>query len=227
MLGERLRDLFLVLMLFCLAGCALTAYTTFRVWQVGQEDGRRKVDAIIVLGAVQYDGRPQGALTARLDHAIDLYNQGYAQYLITTGGNRPGDRTTEAETGRCYAVTHGHVPAGNVLMENTGGNTLESIQNVKAIFLARGFHTALFVSDRAHMLRILMMAQDAGIEAWASPTATSPDDLDANLSTGTMLHEVEGLGLYMFVGEGSGSAGVAAPSISPATSDGSTLPVKC
>ena len=226
-LGERLRDLLLVLTLFCLAGCALTAYTTYRVWQEGQEDGRRKVDAIVVLGAAQYNGRPSGALAARLDHAVDLYNQGYAPYLITTGGNLPGDRTTEAETGRCYAVTQGHVPAANVLMENTGGDTLESIEHVKAIFLARGFHTALFVSDRAHMLRILVMAQDVGIEAWASPTATSPDDLDPNLSTDTMLHEVGGLGLYALLGEGSTSAGTTARSISPATSDGSTLPVKC
>jgi len=226
-LGERLRDLLLIAVLFCVAGCALTAYTTFRIWQVGQQDGRRHVDAIIVLGAAQYNGRPSGALAARLDHAIELYKEGYARYLITTGGNLPGDRTTEADTGRCYAVTKGGLPASAVLTENTGSNTLESIQHVKAIFTARGFHTALFVSDRSHMLRILRMAQDEGIEAWASPTETSPDDLDPNLSTNSLIHEVGGMGFTIFANQDPDSLGPppATPNASyPATS---TAPVKC
>jgi len=199
----------------------------FRVWQVGQQYGRRHVDAIIVLGAAQYNGRPSGALAARLDHAIDLYKQGYAGYLITTGGNLPGDRTTEAETGRCYAVTKGGLPASAVLMEKTGGNTLESIQHVKAIFDARGFHTALFVSDRSHMLRILRLAADQGIEAWASPTATSPDDLDPDLASKSLIHEVGGLDMTIFANlDPDPPGGSAAPPDAP-YSDTSTAPVKC
>ena len=96
---KRLADLLLVALAFCLGACMLTAYTTFRIWQVGQQDGRQHVDAIVVMGAAQYNGRPTDALRARLDHAIELYKEGYAPYLITTGGNLPGDRTTEAETG--------------------------------------------------------------------------------------------------------------------------------
>jgi uncharacterized SAM-binding protein YcdF (DUF218 family) len=225
-LGQRLRDLLLVALLFCLAGCGLTAYTSFRIWQVGQQDGRRNVDAIVVLGAAQYNGRPSGALAARLDHAIELYKRGYAQYLITTGGNLPGDRTTEAETGRCYAVTKGGLPAAHILMENTGGSTLESIQNVKAIFQARGLHTALFVSDRSHMLRILRLAADQGIEAWASPTETSPDDLDSDLASKSMIHEVGGMGLTIFANQDPDPTG-RAPTPNASYSDTSTAPVKC
>jgi uncharacterized SAM-binding protein YcdF (DUF218 family) len=210
--------LILVVLLFVVGGLAMTAYTTVRIWQVGQQDGRRHVDAIVVLGAAQYNGRPSGALAARLDHAIALYKEGDAPYLITTGGNLPGDNFTEAQTGFNYATKRG-VPASAILMEDTGGSTLESIQNVRAIFDAHSLHTALFVSDRSHMLRVLRMAQDQGIEAWSSPTETSPDDIDGTLRYKSMVHELGGLGLYLFVNADPDSGGVPAPSpsISPAT----------
>jgi len=205
-LKGRLADLLLVGLAFVVGACALTAYTTFRIWQVGQQDGRRPVDAIVVLGAAQYNGRPSGALAARLDHAIELYKDGYAPYLITTGGNLPGDRTTEAETGYCYAVKHG-VPASAILLENTGSDTLESLQHVRAIFDAYGLHTALFVSDRSHMLRVLRLAQDQGIEAWASPTETSPDDMVGQLIYNSMVHELGGMALYLLVDQDPDSLG--------------------
>jgi uncharacterized SAM-binding protein YcdF (DUF218 family) len=201
-------DLLLVGLAFAVGAGALTAYTTFRIWQVGQEDGRRPVDAIVVLGAAQYNGRPSGALAARLDHAIELYKSGYARYLITTGGNLPGDRTTEAETGYCYAVKK-DVPASAILMENTGRDTLESIQHVREIFDAYGLHTALFVSDRSHMLRVLRLAQDQGIEAWPSPTDTSPDDIVGQLVYNSMVHELGGMALYLLVDQDPDSLGQA------------------
>jgi uncharacterized SAM-binding protein YcdF (DUF218 family) len=196
--GQRLRDLLIVAIAFAIGGAALTAYTTFRIWQVGQEDGRRAVDAIVVLGAAQYNGRPSGALAARLDHAIALYKDGYAPYLITTGGKLPGDNYTEAETGFNYATKRG-VPAAAILMEDTGATTLESLQNVKAILDAHGLHTALFVSDRSHMLRVLRIADDLGIEGWSSPTETSPDDLDPELHYKSMAHELGAMAQYVFI----------------------------
>ncbi len=220
-LFQRIRDLFLVAIAFGVGIGALGAYTTFRIWQVGQADGRRDVDAIVVLGAAQYNGRPSGALAARLDHAIELYKEGLAPYLITTGGNLPGDRTTEAETGRRYALARG-VPDSALLMEKTGGSTLESLQNVRAIFDARGLHSALFVSDRSHMLRVLRVAQDQGIEAWSSPTETSPDDTNPDLSYKSMVHELGAMAQYVFInadttsslGSSSGSSGSPDPSAS-------------
>jgi uncharacterized SAM-binding protein YcdF (DUF218 family) len=197
-IGRRVRDVVIVAIAFAIGGAALTAYTTFRIWQVGQEDGRRPVDAIVVLGAAQYNGRPSGALAARLDHAIALYKDGYAPYLITTGGKLPGDNYTEAQTGFNYATRRG-VPAAAILMEDTGGTTLESLQNVKAILDAHGLHTALFVSDRSHMLRVLRIADDLGIEGWSSPTETSPDDLDPDLHYKSMVHELGAMAQYVFI----------------------------
>jgi uncharacterized SAM-binding protein YcdF (DUF218 family) len=215
-LGERLRDLMLVAFAFVLGGTLLTGYATLRIWQVGQQDGRRPVDAIVVLGAAQYNGRPSGALAARLDHAIELYKAGLAPYLITTGGNLPGDNYTEAQTGFNYATKRG-VPASAILMEDTGRTTLESIQHVKTIFDAHGFRSALFVSDRSHMLRVLRQAQDQGIEAWSSPTETSPDDIDNTLAYKSLIHELGGMGLYLFVNEDvdSGSAATAPSASTP------------
>jgi uncharacterized SAM-binding protein YcdF (DUF218 family) len=222
-LGQRFRDVLLVALAFTLGATALLACTGFRIWQVGQQDGRRHVDAIVVLGAAQYNGRPSGALAARLDHAIELYNEGDAAYLITTGGNLPGDVYTEAQTGFIYAHKRG-VPESAILMEDTGRSTLESIRNVRAIFEARGLRTALFVSDRSHMLRVLRLAQDQGIEAWASPTSTSPDDIDSDLIYTSMIHEVGAMGYYMLVAkdpdsstaEPNSSSQSAAPARSPA-----------
>jgi uncharacterized SAM-binding protein YcdF (DUF218 family) len=210
--GERLRDLLLILLVFTLGACTLTAYTTFRIWQVGQHDGRRQVDAIVVLGAAQYNGRPSPVLAARLDHAIELYKDGLAPYLVTTGGKLQGDRYTEAQTGYKYATARG-VPASAILMEDTGRDTLESMVNVRAIFDAHSLHTALFVSDRSHMLRVLMLAADQGIQGWSSPTDTSPDDIDSDLIRNSMVHELGGVGSYMFGMQDGDPAGLPAAAV--------------
>jgi uncharacterized SAM-binding protein YcdF (DUF218 family) len=195
---SRLRDLLLVALAFIVGGAALTAFTVYRIWDVGQHDNRRPVDAIVVLGAAQYNGRPSAVLAARLDHAIELYKEGYAPNFIVTGGKLPGDRLTEAATERNYAVARG-VPASAILGETTGRTTLESIQNVRALLDAHGLHTVLFVSDRTHMLRVLRLASDQGIEAWGSPTESSPADNDSQMHFDALMHELGALGYYAFL----------------------------
>jgi uncharacterized SAM-binding protein YcdF (DUF218 family) len=186
-----------VALAFALGSAALVAYASYRIGEVGSHDNRRHVDAIVVLGAAQYNGRPSPILAARLDHAIDLYKQGYAPYFVVTGGKLQGDNYTEAATGRSYAIAHG-VPAAAILAETTGGSTLESMRNVAALFEASGLHSAVFVSDRTHMLRVLRLAADEGIEAWGSPTQTSPTDLDPAARSESTIHELGALGLYFF-----------------------------
>ena len=53
---------------------------------VSQQDQRRPADAIVVLGAAQYNGRPSPVLKARLDHALELYRGGLASVIVFTGG---------------------------------------------------------------------------------------------------------------------------------------------
>jgi uncharacterized SAM-binding protein YcdF (DUF218 family) len=197
-LRTRLVDLALVGLAFAVGGVALTAYAAYRIGEVGQHDNRRHVDAIVVLGAAQYNGRPSAVLAARLDHAIELYKEGLAPYFVVTGGNLPGDVYTEAETESRYARARG-VPVSAIIGENTGGTTLESIRNVKVLFDRYGIHTALFVSDRTHMLRVLRMAADQGIEAWGSPTNTSPADTDPTMHFDALMHELGALAEYGFL----------------------------
>jgi uncharacterized SAM-binding protein YcdF (DUF218 family) len=179
---------------------ALLAYMAYRIGAQGEREERRPADAIVVLGAAQFNGVAGGVFRARLDHAVALYEEGFAPYLIVTGGKLPADRTTEAATARRYAIAHG-VPEDRILGEDQGRTTLESLEAVGVIFRQRGFTTGLFVSDETHMLRVLRMASDQGIRAWGSPARNSPTDRDESRRRKSILHELAGLAAY-YVGGG-------------------------
>jgi uncharacterized SAM-binding protein YcdF (DUF218 family) len=186
---------------WAVVGTALLAgYMAVRISTQGDRDEQQPADAIVVLGAAQFNGTPGGVFEARLQHAVDLYKAGIAPYLVVTGGKLPADRTTEAATARKWAIAHG-VPASAILSENKGRNTLESLEAVAAIFREHGLTTAVFVSDETHMLRVLRMATDQGIVSWGSPTRTSATDRDPVRRQKAMLHEMAGLAAY-YVGGG-------------------------
>jgi uncharacterized SAM-binding protein YcdF (DUF218 family) len=147
--------------------------TAFRVWQVARVDDRQPVDAVIVLGAAQYDGEPSSIFAYRLRHAEALYEEGLAPRIVTTGGNRAGDAHTEAEAGRQYLIERG-VPADDVIAVAEGSDTLGSMQAVAARAAQDGWSSALVVSDPWHSLRARTMARDSGLDAWTSPTRSGP-----------------------------------------------------
>jgi len=183
-----------------LVGAAMVAaFATFRIWDQGGRDERRAAEAIVILGAAQYDGRPSPVFEARLSHAVALYKAGIAPLLVVTGGKVEGDRTTEAAAARAYAVAHG-VPEAAILSEDGGRTTLESLEHVRELFRGRGLSSAVFVSDRTHMLRVLRIATDEGIVAWGSPTATSPIDTNVAWQVEATLHELGALGVYYLGG---------------------------
>lgn len=180
------------------AGIALVAaFASYRIWAVGQRDeSGQQVDAVVVLGAAQYDGRPSPIFQARLDHAVSLVLNGTAPYLVVTGGRAPGDRLSEADVARQYAIDQG-VPEERILAEGTGTDTLASLRNVKELFDRHHLRRGLFVSDRSHMLRVLLMADDLGMEAFGSPTRSSPVDRDAVATVDAVVHEIVGLAVYL------------------------------
>jgi uncharacterized SAM-binding protein YcdF (DUF218 family) len=187
---------FLQLVVVALAGfLLLIVYAIYRITAQGGVDEARPADAIVVLGAAQYSGQPSGVFEARLQHAVDLWKQGLAPYLIVTGGKLPADITTEAATARAFAIAHG-VPRDAILGEDHGRDTLESLDGVAAILRTHELHSVVFVSDRTHMLRVLRMASDMGITAWGSPTPTSPTDLDPDRRWRSIAHELAGLAAY-------------------------------
>jgi len=190
-----------VLLLSVVVGALLVVgWTSFRIWSVGNRDERRPADTIVVLGAAQYNGTPSPVLRARLDHAIDLYRAGLAPYLVVTGGRAEGDRTTEAASARAYAIAKG-VPASAILVEDEGRTTLESLAAVAGILRDRDLHSALLVSDRTHMLRVLRIARDQGITGFGSPTTSSPVDASFDSRLEATVHELGGLALYFVAGQ--------------------------
>jgi uncharacterized SAM-binding protein YcdF (DUF218 family) len=182
-----------------LAVSLIAAAATLRIWQAGARDEQRPVDAIVVLGAAQYDGRPSPVFAARLDHAVQLYREGLAPYFVVTGGNRPGDRTTEAAVARRFALDR-EVPARAIFGEDGARNTVSSLRAVAAEMHARGLHSALFVSDPTHMLRVLRIASDLGIEAYGSPTPSSPVQADLGRRIRATVHELGAFIVYLVTG---------------------------
>jgi uncharacterized SAM-binding protein YcdF (DUF218 family) len=196
------RNLTRLLLTALLGIVVVAAYTTFRIWDQGMRDDSRRADAIVVLGAAQYNGTPSPLFRARLDHAIALYHEGIAPILVVTGGKgRPGDTTTEAEAARAYAIAH-DVPPDAILVEDRGRNTLESLRTVGSMLHERDLTAAVFVSDRSHMLRVLRMARDQGLAAYGSPTTTSPTESSFVEQAKDTIHEIGGLALYFLTGTG-------------------------
>lgn len=191
------RDLVTLLLAGTVAIIGLTGWMTFRIWQVGQQDERAtSVDAVVVMGAAQYDGRPSPVFEARLDHAIELVRSGVAPRLIVTGGRQPGDRFSEAEAARRYAIDRG-VPGELILAETSGTDTRSSLVNVAALLDSEGLERAIFVSDRTHMLRVRLLARDLGITGFGSPTASSPIDRDLAARAAATIREIAALAAYL------------------------------
>jgi uncharacterized SAM-binding protein YcdF (DUF218 family) len=161
-----------VVWLLTLALVVFTVTAGF-VWWTARQDDRRVSDAIVVLGAAQFDGRPSSVFTARLVHARDLWREDVSRRIITVGGNREGDRFTEASAGKQWLIAHG-VPAKRVVTVSTGSDTLSSMTAVHERMQKRGWSTAVIVTDPWHALRARSMASDRGIDAAMSPTRQGP-----------------------------------------------------
>ena len=147
--------------------------TVAAVWYWGRRDAARPADAIVVLGAAQYAGRPSPVLKARLDHGIALWKDSIAPRLVLTGGTGDGDTTSEAAVGRRYAMEQG-VPAAAILVEVQGRTTIESLRAVASMSRQHDFDRVVLVSDPFHMLRVQLLAMRYGLDASTSPTRSSP-----------------------------------------------------
>jgi uncharacterized SAM-binding protein YcdF (DUF218 family) len=180
----RRRGLRLALRLLAvvlLVGLVYIGVTFVQVWDASRSDEARPSDAIIVLGAAQYDCEPSPVLKARLDHAYDLYRDEIAPRIVVTGGKRAGDRCTEASASADYLIAAG-VPDDHILREVQGRNTWESIA-ASANFLGdEGRTRVVLVTDGYHALRVRAIADELGLEPVVSPVG-------AHASNGAMLRE--------------------------------------
>ncbi len=149
----------------------LVGVASYIVW-VGERDQAAPADVIIVLGAAAYDSNPSPVFKERIRHGIDLYQRGLAQHLLFTGGFGNGARFSESQVARSYALKQG-VPAQAILIETRSRTTRQNLQQAKLLMQAKGFRSAVIVSDPLHMARALRLARELGIDALGSSTPTS------------------------------------------------------
>lgn len=150
---------------------AYPLYLGYQVWSQSHRDENHSADAIVVLGAAQYDGEPSPIFKARLDQAAYLYREGFSTTVVVTGGKQEGDRFTEAEAGADYLVSQG-VPSEAFLLENQGSTTLESLREVRELADEHGIESVLLVSDPMHSERIKRIARDLGFsDVYSSPAS--------------------------------------------------------
>ena len=164
----RSRRVVQAVVLVLLGGFAYVGVTFVQVWSASRHNDAPQAEAIVVLGAAQYNGRPSKVLEARLEHALDLYRAGLAPMIVVTGGRQAGDRFTESTTGYIWLRSHG-VPDAAILKEVKGRNTYESLSAVARFLHPRHVDDVLLVSDASHSLRLRGIAHEVGLDAHVSP----------------------------------------------------------
>ncbi len=154
-------------------GVIYVAMNAFFVWRSAHTDqaASEGIEAIVVLGAAQYDGRPSPVLQARLDHALDLYNAGRAPLIVTTGSNQPGDRFTQGFAGYDYLRNNG-VPDEAIVVIVDGEDTYGELSATAVQLRRLGHDHVLLVSDPFHAERAAAISREVGLRPVVSPTDT-------------------------------------------------------
>ena len=170
----------------------LPLYAGGRVWYTANHTSPITSDAIIVLGAAQFDGVPSPVLEARLVEAARIFKKGLAPRILTVGSRAPGDRTTEAASGFYWLVEHG-IARKFVDSIPFGRDTLASTKSYVSVMKKLDLKSAIIVTDQYHCLRAITMAQDLGISATCAPAKTGP----ASTSNSSFRYLVRETGAYL------------------------------
>jgi uncharacterized SAM-binding protein YcdF (DUF218 family) len=154
-------------------------WVTVQIRKQSVVDEAAPADVIVIMGAAEYHGRPSPVLRARLDHGLELFQQGYARRILTTGGAGGDPVFTEGVVGRNYLMNHG-VPPESILLEDEGATTAHSTTVVAEIMRRSGLRSCILVSDGYHIYRAKKMLEFRGLEVYGSPRSikqeTSPQD---------------------------------------------------
>ena len=184
-----------LVIIFALIG---PAYGVSQVWRAANNPIVRQADVIVVLGAAQLDGKPGAALEARLIEAKRIYDLGYAPLIITVGAGAPGDRTTEAASGKYWLRMNG-IPSKDIIAVEEGRDTLVSTKAFAAVMKKRFVSDVILVTDPYHCKRAITMANDQGVLATCSPVETGPNTL-ANSGYRYLIREAGAYLAYITLG---------------------------
>ena len=149
-------------------------YAVSKVWRAANNPIVRSADVIVVLGAAQLDGRPGDALEARLIEAKRIYTLGLSPLIITVGAGAPGDRTTEAASGKVWLRSNG-IASKNIIAIPEGRDTLGSTKAYVSAMKKRMVSDVIIVTDPFHCQRAMVMANDQGVVSTCSPVQTGPN----------------------------------------------------
>ena len=175
------------------------AYGISQVWRAANNPVVRQADVIVVLGTAQLNGKPGDALEARLVEAKRIFELGYAPAIITVGAGAPGDRTTEAASGKYWLRTEG-IPSRKITAVEEGRDTLTSTKAYAAVMKKRYVSDVIIVTDPFHCARAITMAKDQGVLATCSPVQTGPNTLD-NSGYRYLMREAAAYLAYITVGK--------------------------
>jgi uncharacterized SAM-binding protein YcdF (DUF218 family) len=179
-----------------IAGLWLASIVAVLTWAL--QDDARKADAIVVMGAAQYQGKPSPVLRTRLDHALSLWQRGLAPRMLLTGGIGEGDTVSEAAVGRVYVMSHG-VPDSAILLEHEGRTSSQSLRAAIDLLRTHELATAIVVSDPFTMLRLEVLGRRYGIDPYTSPALPAPGAQRLMHRWGTLLLESIKAPLALFV----------------------------
>ena len=183
--GRRvLGGIVLAIVLIALAWAAVVVSVAVHA----ARDEATGADAIAVLGAAQYNGRPSPVFRARLDHSAALYQRGLAPVVLVTGGVGARDTLNEANVGRDYLLRLG-LPGDAVIPLSGGDDTYASIDQIRRWFAGRDSRRVLLVSDGFHMLRLRIIARRLGLTPYTSPATGSPIHANLRRNTGYLFAE--------------------------------------
>ena len=183
----------------CIALVSYVGIAAVTLTWAGTHQYTKTVDAIVVMGAAQYDGVPSPLLASRLQHALDLWKQKQAPVIAVTGGKRAGDRFTEGDTSRRWLTDRG-VPAANIIVESVGRSTWESIENLSPLLNNANLHSVAVVSSSWHVQRAELSLEELGFRAHSS---ASPDGvLSGSSEKSKLIREIAGVCLGRVIGFG-------------------------
>ena len=175
------------------------AVSTASFMWAGAHHDKKVVDAIVVMGAAQYDGVPSPLLASRLQQALDLWKQKQAPVIAVTGGKRVGDRFTEGDTSRRWLTDRG-VPVTDIIVESAGHSTWESIENLAPLLTRANVASVVVVSSSWHVQRAALSLEELGFNASSS---ASPDGiLSGSSEKSKLIREIAGVSLGRIIGFG-------------------------
>ena len=192
------RSAFRISCAMAIAMCVYAAITFVSILSVGHSDAGESADAVVVMGAAQYDGTPSPLLESRLQHALDLFKQGRVRIIAVTGGKLPDDRFTEAAASRRWLMDRG-VPSSVIIREDVGRSTWESLQSLAPVLRSNKIQSVLVSTDRWHMQRCVLSLRELGMRTMPSATVTSPLQ-GAQRAWGKYAKETIGVGLGRIIG---------------------------